>query len=383
MRTRPGAAAFVTAQLKLSGLTALALCSALSTANMGALAQTPAAPPPAVLVQPAALQEMTSQRDFLGRVHASDKVDLRARVEGFLEKRLFTEGGFVKEGELLFQIDKAPFQAEVEQREADLAAAEAVLKNAEVQLARAEELVGKQAVAQTTLDQRTADEGKAKAEVMKAQAALCRSKINVSWTDVTAPFGGRIGQSQYSIGDVVGPSTPSLATLVRTDPVNVTFPVTQREFLRARGARALEQYKVRLILADKSLYAETGVLELVDVQANEGTDSVTLRARVPNPNGVLISGMSVSVRLEFGEAQKTLVIPFTAVAIDQQGPFVLTVGDDNRVARRNLKIGSQTGGLVVVQDGLKAGDRVIVEGQQRARPGSVVAPTLWSANAKP
>jgi membrane fusion protein (multidrug efflux system) len=326
---------------------------------------------------------MTSQRDFLGRVHASDKVDLRARVEGFLEKRLFTEGGFVKEGELLFQIDKAPFQAEVEQREADLAAAEAVLKNAEVQLARAEELVGKQAVAQTTLDQRTADEGKAKAEVMKAQAALRRSKINVSWTDVTAPFGGRIGQSQYSIGDVVGPSTPSLATLVRTDPVNVTFPVTQREFLRARGARALEQYKVRLILADKSLYAEPGVLELVDVQANEGTDSVTLRARVPNPNGVLISGMSVSVRLEFGEAQMTLVIPFTAVAIDQQGPFVLTVGDDNRVARRNLKIGSQTGGLVVVQDGLKAGDRVIVEGQQRARPGSVVAPTLWSANAKP
>ena len=150
MRTRPGAAAFVTAQLTLSGLTALALCSALSTANMGALAQTPAAPPPAVLVQPAALQEMTSQRDFLGRVHASDKVDLRARVEGFLEKRLFTEGGFVKEGELLFQIDKAPFQAEVEQREADLAAAEAVLKNAEVQLARAEELVGKQAVAHCT-----------------------------------------------------------------------------------------------------------------------------------------------------------------------------------------------------------------------------------------
>ncbi len=383
MRIRPGAAALVTAHRQLNGLTALAMCAALWTGNMGALAQTPGAAPPAVLVQPAEMKEMTAQRDFLGRVHAADKVDLRARVEGFLEKRLFTEGGFVKEGELLFQIDKAPFQAEVEQREADLAAAQAVLKNAEVQLARAEELISKQAVAQTTLDQRTADEGKAKAEVMKAQAALRRSKINVAWTDVSAPFAGRIGPSQYSIGDVVGPSTPSLATLVRTDPINVTFPVTQREYLRARGGRPLEQYKVRLILADKSLYAETGVLELVDVQANEGTDSVTLRAQVPNPTGILIAGMNVSVRLKFGEPQKNLVIPFTAVALDQQGPFVLTVGDDNRVARRNLKTGPQTGGLVVVQEGLKQGDRVIVEGQQRARPGAVVAPTLWSANAKP
>ncbi len=358
-------------------------CAATWGAALPSQAQPAAAPPPAVLVQPAELKEMTAQRDFLGRVQAADKVDLRARVEGFLEKRLFTEGGFVKEGELLFQIDKAPFQAEVEQREADLAAAQAILKNAEVQLSRAEELISKQAVAQTTLDQRTADEGKAKAEVMKAQAALRRAKINVSWTDVSAPFAGRIGPSQFSIGDVVGPATPSLATLVRTDPINVTFPVTQRELLRARGERSMEQYKVRLVLADKSLYPEAGVLELVDVQANEGTDSVTLRARMPNPKGVLIAGMSVSVRLEFGEAQKNLVIPFTAVAIDQQGPFVLTVGDDNRVARRNLKVGSQTGGLVVVEEGLKAGDRVIVEGQQRARPGSVVAPTLWSANVKP
>ncbi|MDP2357175.1 MAG: efflux RND transporter periplasmic adaptor subunit [Beijerinckiaceae bacterium] len=368
------------AMARKPGALLLAACAAAWGAALPAQAQTAAAPPPAVLVQPAEMKEMTAQRDFLGRVHAADKVELRARVEGFLEKRLFTEGGFVKEGELLFQIDKAPFRAEVEQREADLAAAQAVLKNAEVQLARAEELIGKQAVAQTTLDQRTADEGKAKAEVMKAQAALRRSKINMSWTDVSAPFAGRIGPSQFSIGDVVGPSTPSLATLVRTDPMNVTFPVTQREYLRARGGRSMDHYKVRLILADKSLYAEPGVLELVDVQANEGTDSVTLRARVPNPTGILIAGMSVSVRLEFGEPEKTLVIPFTAVAIDQQGPFVLTVGDDNRVARRNLKIGSQTGGLVVVQGGLNPGDRVIVEGQQRARPGGVVAPTLWSAN---
>lgn len=358
-------------------------CAIVVWSSAAAFAQAPAAAPPAVLVQPAELRDITAQRDFLGRVQAADKVELRARVEGFLEKRSFQEGGLVKEGQVLFQIDKAPFDAEVDQREADLAGAKAVLKNAEVQLARAEELVGKQAVAQATLDQRAADEGKARAEVMKAEAALRRAKINQSWTDVKAPFDGRIGVTQFSLGDVVGPTTGPLATLVRTDPIKVTFPVTQRELLRARGERSMDQFKVRLILADKSLYPQVGVLELVDVAANQGTDSVTLRAQLPNPDGVLIDGMSVSVRLEFGDPKKLLVAPFTAVAIDQQGPFVLTVGDDNRVARRNVKLGAQTGGLVVVESGLNAGDRVIVEGQQRARPGSTVAPTLWTASTKP
>lgn len=369
----------------LAGLRTLGAAAVALTlgASCAALAQAQAQPTPAVLVQPAELKEMTAQRDFLGRVQALDKVELRARVDGFLEKRAFQEGGVVKEGQVLFQIDKAPFQADVEQRQADLAAASAVLKNAEVQLSRAEELVGKQAVAQATLDQRAADEGRARADVMKAEAALRRARINLSWTDVTAPFEGRIGPSQFSVGDVVGPTAGPLATLVRTDPINVTFPVTQRELLQARGARSMDQYKVRLILADRSLYPEAGVLELVDVEANQGTDSVTLRARVPNPRGILIDGMSVSVRLEFGEPQKMLVIPFNAIAIDQQGSFVLSVGADNKVARRNVKLGAQTGGLVVVDSGLNAGDRVIVEGMQRVRPGSVVAPTLWSANPKP
>ena len=373
-------------KMGLSGLVRLvpfALCATLLGASAPASGQGQPPAPPAVLVQPAELKDVTAQRDFLGRVQAADKVDLRARVEGFLEKRLFQEGGFVKQGAVLFQIDKATFQAELEQRQADLAAAQAVLKNAEVQLARSQELISKQAVAQATLDQRAADEGKARAEVMKAEAALRRAQINLSWTDVPAPFSGRIGPSKFSLGDVVGPTAGPLATLVSTDPINVTFPVTQRELLRARGERPMDQYKVRLILADKSLYPEPGVLELVDVQANQGTDSVTLRARVPNPNGVLVDGMSVSVRLELGDAKKMLVIPFTAVAIDQQGSFVLTVGADNKVARRNVKLGAQTGGLTIVEGGLEAGDRVIVEGQQRARPGTMVAPTLWSANAQP
>lgn len=361
----------------------LAFAAFLLAGVAPSLAQAPAARPPAVLVTPAELRDITSQRDFLGRVQASDKVELRARVEGFLEKRVYREGGFVKEGDLLFQIDKATFQADVEQREADLASAQALLKNAEFQLKRAEELVGKQAVAQATLDQRIAEEGKARADVLRAEAALRRAKINLSWTDVTAPIPGRIGQSKASVGDVVGPSFGSLATLVRTDPIHVTFPVTQRELLRARQARAIEEYKVRLILPDKSVYPETGTIELLEVETNAGTDSVTVRANMPNPRGALIDGMTVSVRLEFGDPQKMLMIPFTGVAIDQQGPFVLVVGEGDKVERRNLKLGAQTGGMIVVESGLKEGDRVIIEGMQRARPGSQVTPTLWAANPTP
>lgn len=368
---------------RLLRLWPLVVCVAFISSPEPAAGQGQPSGPPAVLVQPAELKDVIAQRDFLGRVQAAEKVNLRARVEGFLENRLFQEGGFVNQGAILFQIDKAPFQADIAQRQADLAAARAVLKNAEVQLARSQELINKQAVAQATLDQRAAEESKARAEVMKAEAALQLAQINLSWTEIAAPFSGRIGSSKFSLGDVVGPTAGPLATLVSTDPINVTFPVTQRELLRARGQREMAQYKVRLILADKSLYAEPGVLELMDVQANQGTDSVTLRARVPNPNSVLIDGMSVSVRLELGDAKKMLVIPFTAVAIDQQGSFVMTVGPENMVARRNVKLGAQMGGLTVVESGLEAGDRVIVEGQQRARPGAVVAPTLWSANAKP
>ena len=267
---------------------AVVVCAGLAGAVAPALAQGPAAaPPPAVLVTPAELKEMTSQRDFLGRVQAADKVELRARVEGFLEKRVFREGSFVKEGDVLFQIDKATFQADVEQREADLASAQALLKNAEFQLARAEELVGKQAVAQATLDQRVAEEGKARADVMRAEAALRRAKINLSWTDVTAPMAGRIGQAKVSPGDLVGPGSGSLATLVqhRSHPCDVPRHPARAAAGTRRRAR-IEGYKVRLILRRQSLYLrKLARSQLLEVETNQGTDSVTVRANMPNPTG--------------------------------------------------------------------------------------------------
>lgn len=231
----------------------------------GAMAQAQA---PAVLVTPASMIAVTDQADFLGRVQATDKVQLRARVDGFLTERRFKEGQFVKEGDILFVIDKAPFEAAVDQRKAELASAEALAKNAELQLVRTKELAEKGNAPTATLDQRVAEDAKAKADIMRAQAALRTAEINLSWTDVKAPISGRIGQAQVTPGNLVGPSSPPLAALVNIDPINVTFPVTQRELLTARSRAGGEPEKIaiRLRLADGSIYEEVGKVQLLDVE---------------------------------------------------------------------------------------------------------------------
>lgn len=347
----------------------------------GAMAQAQA---PAVLVTPAAMAAITDQADFLGRVQATDKVQLRARVDGFLTERRFKEGQFVKEGDTLFVIDKAPFEATLDQRKAELASAEALAKNAELQLVRTRELAEKGNAPTATLDQRVAEDAKAKADIMRAQAALRTAEINLSWTEVKAPISGRIGQAQVTPGNLVGPSSPPLATLVNIDPINVTFPVTQRELLtaRSRAGGEPERIAIRLRLADGSIYDQVGKVQLLDVELNLGTDSVTVRASIPNPKGTLIDGMAVRVIVDLGEAEKKLVIPGTTIAIDQQGPFVLVVGQGDKVEVRRIVTSGQRGNMTIVDKGLSPGDRVIVEGGQRVRPGMQVAPTLAPAGPK-
>lgn len=342
----------------------------------GALAQTP--PTPAVIVMPVEAREITDQADFLGRIQAADKVELRARVEGFLTARKFVEGDRVAEGAVLFTIDRTPFEATVDQRKAELAAAEATQRNTEVQLERTRELAAKGNSPQATLDQRAAEDARAKADVLRAQAALRQADINLSWTNIVAPIAGRIGQAAVTPGNLVGPTTPPLATLVRTDPIYVTFPITQRELLAARrkAGGVPEKIVVRLRLADGTTYAKTGSIQLLDVAANQGTDSVTARAVFANPTGELIDGASVRVITDLGEAEKKLVVPSAAVSIDQQGAFVLVVGEGNKVEIKRPRVGGQRGIFTIVEAGLAAGDRIIVEGGQRVRPGMVVAPQV-------
>ena len=331
--------------------------------------------PPAVLVQPAELRSMTKQSEFVGRAEALEKVDLRARVQGFLGPRLFKDGDEVNEGQVVFAIEKEPFEVAVDQRKAQLAAAQATLANADQQLTRTAELTRKGNAPVAQLDQRTAEQGQAKAAVMEAQANLHDAQIQLSYTEIKSPISGRIGRPAASPGNLVGPDTGVLATVVQENPMQVLFSVTQREMLEARhDSDSIGKVRARVRLADGSLYGEQGRIDFLDVQVNPRTDGQTVRAMFPNPDGILVDGQTVRVILEEKGGDKVVVIPEAAVAIDQTGPYAFVVGPDDKVEQRRLRLGTGREGLAVVDEGLKPGDLVVVQGQQRIRSGMEVAP---------
>jgi membrane fusion protein (multidrug efflux system) len=340
-----------------------------------------AGPPPAVLVQSAELRSMTKQAEFVGRAEALEKVDLRARVQGFLGPRLFKDGDTVKEGQVVFTIEREPFEAAVDQRNAQLAAAQATSANADQQLQRTAELTRRGNAPIAQLDQRTAEQGKAKADVMEAEANLRDAQIQLSYTDIKSPITGRIGRPAVSPGNLVGPDTGVLATVVQDNPMQVLFSVTQREMIEARDSEVTGKVRARVRLADGSLYGEKGRIDFLDVQVNPRTDGQIVRAMFPNPDDILTTGQTVRVIIEEKGGDEVVVVPESAVAIDQTGPYVFVVGEDDKVEQRRLRLGARREGLAVVEDGIKPGDRVVVQGQQRIRAGMTVAPQLAPAPA--
>ena len=335
-----------------------------------------AAPTPAVLVQPAELRSMTKQAEFVGRAEALEKVDLRARVQGFLGPRLFKEGDDVKEGQVVFTIEREPFEAAVDQRKAQFAAAQATFANADQQLQRTTELARKGNAPIAQLDQRTAEQGQAKAAVMEAEANLRDAQIQLSYTEIKTPISGRIGRAAVSPGNLVGPDSGVLATVVQDDPMQVLFSVTQREMLEANDSEVTGKVRARVRLANGSLYSEKGRIDFLDVQVNPRTDGQTVRAMFPNPDDILTSGQTVRVIIEEKGGDQVVVIPQSAIAIDQTGSYVFVVGQDNKVEQRRVRLGPEREGLAVVDQGVEAGERVVVQGQQRIRSGMTVAPQL-------
>jgi membrane fusion protein (multidrug efflux system) len=336
------------------------------------------AAPPAVLVQPAELRSMTKQAEFVGRAEALEKVDLRARVQGFLGPRLFKDGDEVKQNQVVFTIEREPFEAAVDQRKAQLAAAQAARANADQQFQRTAELARKGNAPIAQLDQRTAEQGQAKAAVMEAEANLRDAQIQLSYTEIKTPISGRIGRAAVSPGNLVGPDTGVLATVVQEDPMQVFFSVTQRELLDARNSEpsSNEKVRARVRLADGSLYNEKGRIDFLDVQVNPRTDGQTVRAMFPNPDDTLTTGQTVRVVIEEKGGDKVVVIPESAVAIDQTGPYVFVVGQDNKVEQRRVRLGTGREGLAVVEEGVNPGEPVVVQGQQRIRAGITVSPQL-------
>src|SRR6516162_2131696 len=330
--------------------------------------------PPAVLVQPAELRSMAKQAEFVGRAEALEKVDLRARVQGFLGPRLFKDGDDVKEGQVVFTIDKESFEAAVDQRKAQLVSAQARLVNADQQLKRATELAPGRNIELAKLDDRRAEQAQAKAAVMEAEANLRDAQIQLSYTEIKTPISGRIGRAAVSPGNLIGPDSGVLATVVKDDPMQVLFSVTQREMLEARDSDVTGTVRARVRLADGSLYSEKGRIDFLDVQVNPRTDGQTVRAMFSNPDDILTSGQTVRVIIEEKGGDQVVVIPQSAIAIDQTGPYVFVVGKDNKVEQRRVQLGPDRNGLAIVNEGVEAGERVVVQGQQRIRPGMTVIP---------
>jgi membrane fusion protein, multidrug efflux system len=341
-------------------------------------------PAPAVTVITVAEDEIRPSVSFTGRVQAQDKVELRARVEGFLEKRLFNEGQDVKEGDLLFVIEQPPYQASIDEIKASIEKAQAALKLADTEVGRQSTLVQRQTGTQQRLDVETAKQADARGELARQKASLEKAELQLSYTEIRAPLAGRIGRATVSVGNFVGPSTGPLATIVRQDPIYVTFPVTQREMLEfhkeQREAGPVDPV-IYIRLADGSRYAHPGKVDFVDVTVNQGTDTVQVRAVFANPDRVLVDGQLVSVVAEVGKPQASLLIPQQAIQIDQSGAFVLVVDKASKVEVRRVEVAQGTGQQLTVTKGLQAGEKVITEGIQKVRPGQVVQATEIKSQA--
>ena len=354
-------------------LVAAILLTALAGGRAGAQQ---GAPPPAVLVQAAETVPIADQFEFIGRAAAVDKVELRARVKGFLGPRLFADGDQVKKDQVVFTIERDPYQAAVDQKIAQRDAARAALTNAELQLRRASELLRTNTGTQATYDQRLSEQLQAKAQLEDAGAQLRDAEIQLSYTEIKSPIDGRIGRASVSPGNIVGPDSGVLATVVSEKPIRVLFPVTQREFLEARRDKAQgDPLIVRLRLADGAIYDEKGELDFIDVTVDPKTDGQIVRATFPNKEGFLTDGQTVRVILEAEKPQTVVAVPQQAIALDQTGPYLFVVGDKNTVELRRVKTGVARNGLLAITEGLKPGEKVIVQGQQRVRQGMTVAPS--------
>ncbi len=315
---------------------------------------------------------------------AVDKVDLRARVKGFLGPRKFNDGDAVKKDQVVFTIEPETYQATVDQKVAQRDAAAAALTNADLQLRRASELLRTNTGSQQTYDQRLSEQLQAKAQLEDTKAQLRDAEIQLSYTEIKSPIDGRIGRAAVSPGNLVGPDSGVLATVASEAPIRVLFPVTQRELLEAkRNTTQGDPPVVRLRLADGKLAPEKGKLDFIDITVDPKTDGQIVRATFDNKDGLLTDGQTVRVILEDSKPATVVAVPQQSIALDQTGSYLFVVDDKNAVQMRRVKTGIQRNGMLVITEGLKPGEKVIVQGQQRVRQGMTVAPTPAPAPAKP
>lgn len=342
-----------------------------------------APPPPTVTVSHPVRQLVTNYAEFTGTTQAVEAVELRARVEGFLEQIFFKDSARVQKGDLLFVVDPKPFQAKVDQAEADLMVSRAELKLAQTTLKLKEGAFKDKAVSEVEVIEARAKREKAKASVAASQAAVYTARLNLSYTKIHAPISGKIGRNLVDIGNLVGAGERTLlATIVQNDPIYAYFNVSERDLLRYQQEYRKRQTptngngktRVYLGLSNESGYPHKGRVDYVDNQVHATTGTIQVRGVFPNPDALLLPGLFVRIRAALGKHENALLIPERALGSDQQGRFVLVVNNQNMVEYRPIKIGAKVNGMRVIQSGVSANDRVIVNGLQRARPGAPVNP---------
>lgn len=347
------------------------------------------APAPAVGVIKVERKPVTETTEFIGRIQAVERVSLSARVTAFLDKRLFVEGSEVKKGDLLYRLERGPFEADVQSKQAGVKQAEAQLKNANLALERAEQLLAKAAGTRATFENAEANQQSQAAQLLAAQAALSESQINLAYTEIRAPIDGKIGRTSVTPGNVVSPGSGVLTTIVSQDPMHVSFSVPARTALVLRQritAEGFDVVKVRIKLPDGRLYEQAGKLDFLDNSVSGNTDTLALRATISNPatigspqkgttggvNRELVDGAFVTVLLEGTQPVAALTVPRAAVLSDQSGDYVYIVDREGKAQQQHLKLGQSTPTFAVVVSGLSEGQTVIVEGLQRVRPGQPV-----------
>jgi membrane fusion protein, multidrug efflux system len=335
---------------------------------------------PAVITLMVHPQELTRSSEFIGRAQAIESVDVRAQVSGILQKVGFEGGQDVQQGALLYQIDPEQYQAAVSAAQAQLKSAQASQVQAQQNFQRQQELYQHQSTAQATLEQAQRDV--AQANVLAAQAQLKTAQINLGFATINSPITGRVGATKVTTGNLVGPTTGTLTTVVQLDPIRVVFSVNERSLVAYKqhhpGATQEEinaRFVPKLRLPDGTMFVQTGRVAFVDNQVDPNTGTVPVYADFPNPQRVLLPGMLITAVVSPESPPMGFLVPAGAVQQDAQGKFVLVVGNDNKVQRRNVTTGDQIEQSTAITAGLQDGDRVIVEGGQKVRPDQVVRAT--------
>ena len=357
-------------------VTALSACLFIGTVATSQIAHAQQAQAPTVVIAPAKIVDLRESAALTGRVVAVQKVDIRARVSGFLEAVHFTEGKKVAAGDLLYEVEDGSYRAAVEEIEGSIRAAEGQRRLAELDRNRKAQLVSRQAVSQSELDVAEANLAKSEGELQRLGGSKQRADLELSYTRITAPFEGIMGLSTADVGAFVGLDSGSLVTLTRLDPINVEFPVATAAYLqyreREQRGEVGREGDVQIVLPNGTTYPLKGAINFIASQVAEGTDTVTLRASFSNPDAVLLDGALVRVLLEQSDPQEVLAVPQQAVQRDQAGSFVMVVGSDAVVELRRVDVARNTRGQAVIAKGLKEGENVIIDGVAKVRPGIAV-----------